>query len=69
MSCAGRSSAWTSSFCQRPWRARAGGDYRIYTITSNTLGEDRHVAVYLPEGYISVGGDGFSVIYYFAGDG
>jgi enterochelin esterase-like enzyme len=48
---------------------QAGGDYQVYTITSNSLGEERSVAVYLPEGYTPIGGDGFPVIFYFAGDG
>jgi enterochelin esterase-like enzyme len=48
---------------------QAGGDYQVYTITSDALGEERSVAVYLPEGYTPIGGEGFPVIYYFAGDG
>lgn len=48
---------------------QAGGDHQVYTITSNSLGEERSVAVYLPEGYTPTGGDGFPVIFYFAGDG
>ena len=48
---------------------QAGGDYQVHTITSNALGEQRDVAVYLPEGYTPIGGQGFPVIYYFAGDG
>jgi len=48
---------------------QAGGDYQVYTITSDALGEERSVAVYLPEGYAPIGGQGFPVIYYFAGDG
>ncbi len=49
--------------------AGAGGEFQIYTITSDALGEDREVAVYLPEGHTPIGGEGFPVIYYFAGDG
>ena len=47
----------------------AGGEYQIHTVTSDALGEERRVAVYLPEGYTPIGGDGFPVIFYFAGDG
>jgi enterochelin esterase-like enzyme len=48
---------------------QAGGEYQIHTLTSDALGEERSVAVYLPEGYTPIGGDGLPVVYYFAGDG
>lgn len=48
---------------------QAGGELQIHTIVSDALGEERSVAVYLPEGHTLVGGAGFPVIFYFAGDG